>query len=153
MIKNYFTIAILIALFASCKKDENDMINPPISDIPVIDITAATPSTVVALGDSIVFIVHYQDGNGDLGFNSPDSLSLYLTDPRIPLTESFFVPLLAPEGADIAIQGELAVTLNNTVLVNPDALSESVIFEFVLRDRAGNYSNVGYAPTITVLPN
>jgi len=147
---NKTIIVALLLVFAGCKKEE-DIINPPMSDIPYIDVTSASPGTVTALDDSIVFIIHYQDGNGDLGFNFPDSTSLYLVDPRIPLTESFFVPLLAPEGADISIQGELQVVLNNTVLVNPDAVSETVIFEFQLRDRAGNYSNVAFAPTITVL--
>lgn len=141
------------ALFlASCAKDD-DVINPPMSDIPFIEVRSVSPGTVTALGDSIVFVIHYQDGNGDLGYNFPDSTSLYLVDPRIPLTESFFVPLLAPEGADIAIQGELEVTLNNTVLVNPEATSETVIFEFQIRDRSGNLSNVAYAPSITVVPD
>jgi hypothetical protein len=150
MMKLLFGITAASVLFWSCGK-EDEVINPPMSDIPFIEIISATPSTVTALEDSIVFIIHYEDGNGDLGFNYPDSLSLYITDPRIPLTESFFVPLLAPEGADIAIQGELEVTLNNTILVNPDADSETVSFEISLRDRAGNLSNVAIAPAITVL--
>lgn len=150
MMKLLFGITTASILFWSCSK-EDDVINPPMSDIPFIEIISATPSTVTALEDSIVFIIHYEDGNGDLGFNYPDSLSLYITDPRIPLTESFFVPLLAPEGADIAIQGELEVTLNNTILVNPDADSETVSFEISLRDRSGNLSNVAIAPAITVV--
>jgi hypothetical protein len=150
MIKQTSIFFLVVITFFGCKKDDT-IINPPISDIPYIEIISATPATVTALADSIVFIVHYEDGNGDLGYNYPDSVSLYVTDPRIPLTESFFVPLLAPEGADISIQGELEVTLNNTILVNPDAASETVLFEIQLRDRSGNYSNVAIAPAITVL--
>lgn len=150
MIKNTI-LAIAAALVIGCGK-EDDIINPPMSDVPAIELINVSPSTVTALGDSIVFIIHYEDGNGDLGFNAPDSMSLYITDTRIPLTESFFVPLLAPEGADIAIQGELEVVLNNTILVDPEATSETVQFEIQLRDRSGNYSNVLVAPAITVLP-
>lgn len=150
MIKNTI-LAVAAALVIGCGK-EDDIINPPMSDVPAIELINVSPSTVTALGDSIVFIIHYEDGNGDLGFNAPDSMSLYITDTRIPLTESFFVPLLAPEGADIAIQGELEVVLNNTILVDPEATSETVQFEIQLRDRSGNYSNVLVAPTITVLP-
>ncbi|MBK9455841.1 MAG: hypothetical protein IPO24_09775 [Bacteroidetes bacterium] len=102
MIKNII-FAIAAALVIGCGKDD-EIINPPMSDVPAIELINVSPTTVTALGDSIVFIIHYQDGNGDLGFNAPDSMSLYITDTRIPLTESFFVPLLAPEGADIAIQ-------------------------------------------------
>ena len=150
MIKNII-LAIAAALVIGCGKDD-EIINPPMSDVPAIELINVSPTTVTALGDSIVFIIHYEDGNGDLGFNAPDSMSLYITDTRIPLTESFFVPLLAPEGADIAIQGELEVVLNNTILVNPDATSETVEFEIQLRDRSGNYSNVLVAPVIKVLP-
>ncbi len=150
MIKNTI-LAVAAALVIGCGK-EDDIINPPMSDVPAIELINVSPTTVTALGDSIVFIIHYEDGNGDLGFNAPDSMSLYITDTRIPLTESFFVPLLAPEGADIAIQGELEVVLNNTILVDPEATSETVQFEIQLRDRSGNYSNVLVAPTITVLP-
>lgn len=150
MIKNTI-LAIAAALVIGCGK-EDDVINPPMSDVPAIELINVAPTTVTALGDSIVFIIHYEDGNGDLGFNAPDSMSLYITDTRIPLTESFFVPLLAPEGADIAIQGELEVVLNNTILVNPDATSETVEFEIQLRDRSGNYSNVLVVPAITVFP-
>lgn len=150
MIKNII-LAIAAALVIGCGKDD-EIINPPMSDVPAIELINVSPTTVTALGDSIVFIIHYEDGNGDLGFNAPDFMSLYITDTRIPLTESFFVPLLAPEGADIAIQGELEVVLNNTILVNPDATSETVEFEIQLRDRSGNYSNVLVAPVITVFP-
>jgi len=150
MIKNYLNLIIAtIILFAGCKKEE-EIINPPMPDEPYIEIRSVSPGIVTAFEDSIIFIIYYEDGNGDLGYNSPDSLSLFVTDTRIPLTESFFVPLLAPEGADISIQGELKVTLNNTILVDPDADSEIVNFEIQLKDRSGNLSNVVVTQNITV---
>lgn len=149
MIKNIVIILIISCCF-SCKKDEV-IINPPRPDTPYIEVKSVGPATVTALQDSVVFVVYYEDGDGDLGYNSPDSLSLYVTDTRIPLTESFYVPLLAPEGADISIQGELKVVLNNTILVDPDAASETVHFELQIKDRSGNLSNVAVSPTITVL--
>lgn len=151
MKKKYFIIFfIAIILFAACKKEEG-IINPPMPDEPYIEIRSVSPGTVTAFEDSIVFIIYYEDGNGDLGYNSPDSLSLFVTDTRIPLTESFFVPLLAPEGAEISIQGELKVVLNNTILVDLDADSEVVNFEIQLKDRSGNMSNVVVTEDITVL--
>lgn len=152
MMKYYFALFFISIVFLGCKKGEDDMINPPMSDIPFIELINVSPTTVTALGDSIVFILHYEDGNGDLGFNTPDSMSLFITDTRIPLTESFFVPLLSPEGADIAIQGELEVMLNNTILVDPESASETVRFQIQLRDRSGNFSNTIEASAITVLP-
>ncbi len=151
MIKRYFKLILVpFILYAGCKKDEV-LINPPMPDEPYIEIRSTSPGTVTAFEDSIVFVIYYEDGNGDLGYNSPDSLSLFVTDTRIPLTESFFVPLLAPEGADISIQGELKVILNSTILVDPDADSELVNFEIQLKDRSGNLSNVVISQNITVL--
>ena len=148
--KKLLFLLIAAFTFAGCKKDAV-IINPPMPDEPYIEIRSTSPVTVTAFEDSIIFIIYYEDGNGDLGYNSPDSLSLFVTDTRIPLTESFFVPLLAPEGADISIQGELKVTLNNTILVDPDAASEIVNFEIQLKDRSGNLSNVVVSQNITVL--
>ena len=61
------------------------------------------------------------------------------------------MPLVAPESDDIAIQGELKVVMNNSILVDPDAASENVNFEIQLKDRSGNLSNVVVSQNITVL--
>lgn len=145
-------LPVLGLLCASCSEDELPTLEP-VSEIPAISLLSVGPSEVVAWEDSIIFLIHYQDGDGDLGFNSPDSLSLYVTDDRIGLTESYFVPLLAPEGAGVAIQGELEVELKNTILIDPDADNETVTFSIYLRDRAGNISNTITAGPITVTRN
>ena len=141
-------IIIASMLLSACNKDEE--INPPISEVPEIELMSVSPGTVVALEDSIVFLIHYIDGDGDLGYNEPDSMSLYITDNRIPLTESFFVPWLAPEGSKITIEGDLEVQLHNTILVDPDSDSETVTFTVWMRDRAGNLSNSVTTGPITV---
>lgn len=140
-----------VVVLTACNK-EDDLPGDPMSVVPEIELLTTGPSTVVALKDSIEFLLHYQDGDGDLGYNSPDSLSLYVTDNRIGLTESMFVQLLAPEDAQVAIQGELLVELHNTILIDPDAASETVTFSIYLRDRAGNMSNTVTSPPITVVP-
>lgn len=142
-------LPVLALLSASCSKDDLTPLEP-VSEVPAITLLSVGPSEVVAWEDSVIFLIHYQDGDGDLGFNSPDSLSLYVTDERIGLTESYFVPLLAPEDAGVAIQGELEVELKNTILIDPDADNESVTFSIYLRDRAGNVSNTITAGPITV---
>lgn len=149
MMKAPIYLFALILMTSACSKDD-DFIIPPMPDTPIIQLLSAGPGTVTALQDSIVFILHYADGNGDLGFNSPDSLSLYITDNRIDLTEALFVPLLAPEGADIAIQGELEIELQNTIMTIPGAEMEEVTFTIQIRDRAGNWSNAVTSPVIVV---
>jgi len=149
MMRCLFVITGICFALTACSEPE---INEPISEIPDIELLSTGPYTVRALEDSIIFLLHYMDGDGDLGFNSPDSLSLYITDNRIGLTESLFVPLLAPEGSGVSIQGELEVELKNTILIDSASDAESVTFDIVLRDRAGHFSNVVTSPVITVVP-
>lgn len=146
----YNFILASVIVISACNK-EDDLPGEPMSVIPEIELISTGPSTVVALKDSIEFLLHYQDGDGDLGYNSPDSLSIYITDNRIELTEALFVPLLAPEDASVSIQGELLVELHNTILIDPDADTESVTFSIYLRDRAGNVSNTVTSAPITVI--
>ena len=150
--RNILLITAGILLFASCKKDDTNDVNPPVSEVPYIELKSVSPTTVVEYQDSIIFDIFYKDGDGDLGYDDPDSLSLYLTDTRIPVTESYFIPLLAPVGADIAIQGDLLVKLDRTILLDESSSSENVTFTIQLRDRAGNYSNIVTCPQVTVLP-
>lgn len=146
----YNFILASVIVISACNK-EDDLPGEPMSVIPEIELISTGPSTVVALKDSIEFLLHYQDGDGDLGYNSPDSLSIYITDNRIELTEALFVPLLAPEDASVSIQGELLVELHNTILIDPDADTESVTFSIYLRDRTGNVSNTVTSAPITVI--
>jgi hypothetical protein len=151
MMQFRFILLATVVVLSACNKD-NDLPNDPMSVVPEIELISTGPTTVVALTDSIEFLLHYQDGDGDLGYNSPDSLSLYITDDRIGLTEELFVPLLAPEDAQVSIQGELLVELHNTILIDPESTSETVTFTIYLRDRAGNVSNTVTSQPVTVVP-
>jgi len=77
---------------------------------------------------------------------------VYITDERFPLTEGFHLPPLAPDGAGVAITGVLTVVLPRTILQDPGAASEQVVFSIRLRDRAGNWSNTVQSESLTVLP-
>lgn len=129
-----------------------DGASPPLPPEPVIELRSAGPPTLVALRDSVVFELAYTDGNGDIGFADADSAVVYVTDERFPLTEGFHIPPLAPEEAEIAITGVLTIVLPRTILEDPEALSEQVVFSLRLRDRAGNWSNTVQSPALLVLP-
>ncbi|MFN3939757.1 MAG: hypothetical protein ACK4IY_04165 [Chitinophagales bacterium] len=146
-----FGVAITLA-FAACKKEPLPEINPPISKIPYIEFISVDPTTVIEYQDSIIFRLFYQDGDGDLGYQDPDINSLYLIDTRIFTVEKMHIPLLAPENANVAIQGELIVKLDRTILIDPTSTSETVVFKLQIQDRAGNFSNYIDSPPITVLP-
>lgn len=140
---------MLMLLLFSCKKDDSS-VNPPISDIPEIALQSVSPATVHNLTDSLLFVISYIDGNGDLGDYEPDTLSLWITDERFPLTEKFHIIPLAPQGASIVISGELKVILDHIILKDQSAISETANFTIKLKDRAGNWSNSITAGPVTV---
>jgi hypothetical protein len=151
-IANLYLI-ISICISACSKEPIEEEPNPIISDIPYIELRSASPTTVTEYQDSIVFELFYQDGNGDLGYVSPDSLSLFIVDTRIFTVEEYYVPLLSPEGADITIQGILNVKLDRTIMIDDTQPSEITQFKLQIKDRAGNYSNYVTSENITVLPD
>lgn len=142
-------IALTLFLF-SCKKDDSSP-NPAISIVPEIELRSVSPGTVHNLTDSLLFVISYVDGDGDLGDYDPDTLSLWITDNRFPLTEKFHIIPLAPQGTSIVISGELKVILDHIILKDQSAVSETATFTVKLKDRAGNWSNSVTSAPVTVL--
>lgn len=142
---------VLIFFITSCKKREVvSEQNPPTSKTPVIELVSALPTTVQQLNDSIVFTIHYTDGDGDLGFENADSSSVFITDNRFPLDFFFHLQPLAPLTSEIAITGNLPIVFPNTILENNSNSTEAATFSIKLKDRAGNWSNTVTTGTITV---
>lgn len=140
---------LLILLF-SCKKDDSSG-NPAISNVPEIALKSVAPATIHNLTDSLLFVISYIDGDGDLGDYDADTLSLWITDERFPLTEKFHIIPLAPQGTSITISGELKVILDHIILKDQSAQSETASFTIKLKDRAGNWSNTVTAGPISVV--
>lgn len=120
-----------------------------ISEVPEIAFESVVPNVVTEYQDSLYFTVSYRDGNGDLGENNTDNNNLFIEDSRNQVTYGFRIQQLAPNNADIAIQGNLNVTLPNTAIINGGA-SESVSYSIWVVDRAGNESNRVSSSTVTV---
>ncbi|MFT5021274.1 MAG: hypothetical protein ACI9CU_002683, partial [Polaribacter sp.] len=74
---------------------------------------------------------------------------LFIQDSRNQVTFGFRIQQLAPDNSDIAIQGNLNVTLPNTAIISSGA-SESVSYSIWVIDRAGNESNKVSSSTVTV---
>ena len=143
---------LISVIISSCGKDESTDPNPPISPIPAIELKSVSPNSIHQLSDSLVFEINYTDGDGDLGDYDADTLSLWITDNRFPLTEKFHIPPLAPQGTTIAITGTLNVTLDHIILKDQSASSESATFTVRVKDRTGNWSNEVISSAITILP-
>jgi hypothetical protein len=136
----------------ACKKDTKPSINPSISIVPSIEFVEAIPTTVKQFTDSIRFTIKFIDGDGDLGDISADSLSLYLYDSRsAAIVERFHIVPIAPSSASMVVQGQFSIMLAHTILLNNTNASESAVFSFIVKDRAGNKSNLVQSSSITIV--
>ena len=145
-------MAAMVLLTVCCRKYENNDPLEPLSIVPKIELVNVAPTTVTQFEDSILFVIKYTDGDGDLGFESADSMSVELTDNRFPLTFHYHLQPLAPQNAAVAITGQLPIVLENTILQNSDGQTEQATFNIRLKDRAGHWSNTVTTPTVTVQP-
>lgn len=143
--------ACLILLIACNKKENTPDANPPLSSIPAITIKGLSATTIKALSDTLTIQVSYTDGNGDIGFEHPDSAVVYVTDNRFPITMSYHVPPLSPSGTNVSITGTLPVVVKNIILQG-DSTPEIASFSVRLRDRKGNWSNTALTGNVTVVP-
>jgi len=121
-------------LFWSCKKDTG------LSETPEIQWLDYGPAVILEAQDSVYFAISYTDKDGDLGENQANAKNLYVRDERIPLTYSYRISALVPDGKTAAIKGELHFSLRNTVLAG-SGNEESVTYTVWVEDRAGNQSN------------
>jgi hypothetical protein len=144
MRKLLFLLAIAgIIGFGACNQTAE------ISEIPEISFVSVVPNVVTEYQDSLVFTISYLDGDGDLGQNNTDDDNLFIQDSRNQVAYGFRIQQLAPDNADISIQGNLNITLPNTAIVNGGA-SESVTYTIWVVDRSGNESNRVSSSTVTV---
>lgn len=149
-----FILLCCLAVITSCDKEPIETEpNEIISDTPYIELRSVSPTTVTEYEDSILFEIFYQDGDGDLGFESPDSMTLFIIDTRIFTVEEYYIPLLAPAGTELTIQGVLDVKLDRTIMIDDSNPSETVQFKLQIKDRAGHFSNFVTTEDITVLPD
>jgi len=150
--KYYFLLYFSLLLLFSCKKEAVSNPIPSFSDTPVISLISVSSTTVRQFTDSIIFTIKYQDGNGDIGYEFADSMSLFLIDTRVPLTFAYHIPPVAPIGSDIDVEGTYEIVLDHTIIFDPALNPEITIFEIKLKDRANNWSNTLLSPIITIIP-
>ncbi len=135
-----------VLFFFSCRKDKVDLRDP----VPAILGITVSPGTVIEFQDSILFVVSYRDGDGDLGENAPDVHNLFVQDNRINIVEEYRIRELAPAGSDVPITGNLNVVLNQTGITD-GSNSQAATFTIWLRDRAGNESEKVVTESIQIV--
>jgi hypothetical protein len=146
--KQYISIiGFTILAFGACKKE----INPEVSldREPKIKILSVAPTTIQEFDESVIVTLQYEDGDGNLGFEHPDSNALRVWDDRLQNPDFYFVPPLSPVGEEISIRGALEIRLNGTFIIGTGT-EESTRFAISIKDRDGNWSNEVTTPIITI---
>ena len=142
--KNLIYILMGLMLASACKKDGDE-----ITTTPYIEFVSVTPEGVQEFEQVITFTIFYQDGDGDLGENSSEVKNLFLKDNRNSIVYEYRVEQLAPDDANIAIQGNLNIELNGTGITDGSS-QQTATFDIYMLDRAGNQSNTITSTAITV---
>jgi hypothetical protein len=138
---------VLALLFVGCEKTGNE---PPFSEVPEIRLLEVSRNEVREFKDTLEVLLHYRDGDGDLGQWDPDLPSLVVKDARLAKADSFHLQPLAPPGARVPLEGELRVRLPQLFLLG-NGSSETTRFRIKLLDRAGNESNEVQTPNISII--
>jgi hypothetical protein len=122
----------------------------PLPDtVPVIQVMTLSETDVKEFENEIVMTISYEDGDGDLGEENPDTPVLFVKDSRLNEADEYHVKPLAPVDSEIPIQGTLEITLTPLFLLG-NGNTETVNLSVRIRDRAGNLSEPADAPPITV---
>lgn len=140
----YFVLCTLYWPFSACKKDKTES-----TTTPQIEFISISPSVAVEYSNSITIAFSYDDLDGDLGENDPAATNLFITDSRNNVIYNYRISQLAPDGANIHIQGNLNAVIKNTAITDGSA-SQSVTYSLYIQDRAGHISNTITTSAITI---
>lgn len=143
MQKIYALLLFSLILFA-CDKDE-----PTFPVEPEISFVSVGPTEITEFEDSILIVIQYRDGDGDIGFENADSMSLFVQDARLTEPDRYFVQPLSPIGSNVSIEGNLEILIRNSFLLGSGG-QETTYYTIKLKDRAGNWSNTLQTPDITI---
>ncbi|MBC7486453.1 MAG: hypothetical protein H7282_06855 [Cytophagaceae bacterium] len=152
-------VAVGIAVFTGCRKIPKFSETPNITfqDVRKVTFYNAEQSGVDSVfADSVIINIHFEDGNGDLGFpedqRSEDNLDYFVDVSRqangvfnpvtfpAGFTYNGHIPLLAPVSTPGPLEGHIFYTMVFNYFVD-QAADDTLKFTVKLKDRKGNYSN------------
>ncbi len=145
----YLFLSFFLSFALSCTTVSEE---PAYDFTPRIELLGITPDTVREFRDSLFFKVYYEDGDGDLGFSNFDSNSVYIRDLRFTRFDEFYLGPITPEEIGESISGEIDFVLPGLfLLANSD--QERTSFELMIKDRAGNFSNLVSTGEVLIVKN
>jgi len=143
--KRTIKILFFLVVFSSCKPERFYTGDPE----PVISKITLNQTSFKQFTDTVVIAFDYADGDGDLGFDNADSLSLEIKDVRFAKADFYQVRPLAPSGQKVNIHGTIKVTLKNVFLLG-SGTSETTRFRLRIKDRMQHWSNTLETKTISI---
>lgn len=132
-------------MFSNCASTK-DPIAPDI--VPRIKIMDISP-LIVQQFQPVVLTLEYEDGDGDLGEENPDTKTLSVKDSRLPEADMYHIPPVSPPDTKVPIKGTFKITVQNVFLLG-NGSSEQVHFTLQIKDKAGHLSNSEQSQAITV---
>lgn len=153
---NFSKIALILILllgtgFYSCKKKSK------YSNVPEITFTSFEKFGA----DSAHLTLYFTDGDGDIGVTQAEDtvfnfFTIYyqkkngvfqIKQPKIPL--NFRIPILNSSKKSKSLEGDIVITFLNPYYF-PTLTSDTIKYEFYLKDRANNESNHEFSSEIIV---
>lgn len=121
---------------------------------PEIQFVSITPSVATEFtADQIKLTFHYQDGDGDLGYEGDPTKNLFIEDRRAAFAgdsarfTAYSFESLTPDTRKPSIQGEISILLTTPPY---EPTEEPLVYGVYIVDRAGNRSNVVESTPIEV---
>lgn len=163
-------IFCFVAIVQGCVKP------PEYSDVPSIEFKSVSRGNILS-GDTVILTLKFEDGNGDIGpiagTPSGDTILFYCRQP-FDSTHAYFnnaafnvmfmdrrdscwnryaTAYIEPKGKYDDLSGELDVIVGGFCKKVCSGCADTVIYDLVLRDRAGNFSNrVTSLPVVITCP-
>lgn len=146
--KKYFPHILLVCmlgLFASCQKEGDNVL----SFTPLLVLDSINKTEITEFQDSIILYINFEDGNGDLGRQDPDSNSLSIKDARLELPEFYHIPPIIPEDEKLQTIGRFRVFIPTLFILGSEN-QERTSISIRVKDKAGNWSNQITSPEIII---
>jgi hypothetical protein len=144
--KSSLGLLFLVLLAMACDKDDTI----PYSDAPEIVLLGISHDTVVQYDTAVIISIEYKDGDGDIGYESPDKYALFVRDTRLENFDGFYIGPVAPPGVSVPISGRIDIEFPNLFIFG-NGNSEKTQFEIKMVDRAGHQSNSLMTDPVVIL--
>lgn len=138
-------LALFVIVSEGCKYNDIYEGNP----VPTISNVALNQADYRQFLDTVVITFDYKDGDGDLGFESADSLSVEVKDIRFAKADYYHLKPLAPLNSKISISGSIKIHVKNIFLLSGGS-SETTKFQIRIKDRSQRWSNTLVSKSVNI---